>query len=180
MCFRCCQRQLRSEVDDFFCSCHYKTVIPCFGILPIGIGHSCCSLSEMSAQLKTTKTSLQLKQSAGCSPEILSHQWDKENAATRSTFAINEICEKVSLTREKRKPSPEGSDSQQGGFVKWTEKAAPFLAIYSPYHHTYSMCISTVHYCCHRNVMHSVSYRLTRLNGEPCPICSGSFILVLF
>lgn len=69
---------------------------------------------------------------------------------------------------------------------KWTEKlggvwtqrpplSSPSLAIYSPYHHTYSMCISTVHYCCHRNVMHSVSYRLTQLNGIPCPICSGSF-----
>lgn len=41
------------------------------------------------------------------------------------------------------------------------------------------MCISTVHYCCHRNVMHSVSYRLTQLNGKPCLICSGSFILIL-
>lgn len=54
------------------------------------------------------------------------------------------------------------------------------LAIYSPYHHTYSMCISTVHYCCHRNVMHSVSYRLTQLNGIPCLICSGSFILIVY
>lgn len=42
------------------------------------------------------------------------------------------------------------------------------------------MCISTVHYCCHRNVMHSVSYRLTQLNGTPCPICSGSLIFILF
>lgn len=42
------------------------------------------------------------------------------------------------------------------------------------------MCISTVHYCCHRNVMHSVSYRLTQLNGKPCLICSGSFILTLY
>lgn len=58
--------------------------------------------------------------------------------------------------------------------------ASPSLAIYSPYHHTYSMCISTVHYCCHRNVMHSVSYRLTQLNGIPCLICSGSFILILY
>lgn len=57
---------------------------------------------------------------------------------------------------------------------------SPSLAIYSPYHHTYSMCISTVHYCCHRNVMHSVSYRLTELNGRPCLICSGSFILILY
>ena len=78
-----------------------------------------------------------------------------------------------------------------GGLSKWTEKlggvwtqcpplASPSLAIYSPYHHTYSMCISTVHYCCHRNVMHSVSYRLTQLNGIPCLICSGSFILILY
>lgn len=56
---------------------------------------------------------------------------------------------------------------------------SPSLTLYSPYHHTYSMCISTVHYCCHRNVMHSVSYRLTQLNGKPCLICSGSFILIL-
>lgn len=77
------------------------------------------------------------------------------------------------------------------GQSKWTEKlggvwthcsplASPSLAIYSPYHHTYSMCISTVHYCCHRNVMHSVSYRLTQLIEIPCLICSGSFILILF
>lgn len=58
--------------------------------------------------------------------------------------------------------------------------ASPSLDIYSPHHHTYSMCISTVHYCCHRNVMHSVSYRLTQLNGVPCLICSGSFILILY
>lgn len=57
---------------------------------------------------------------------------------------------------------------------------SPSLTIYSPYHHTYSMCISTVHYCCHRNVMHSVSYRLTQLIEIPCLICSGSFILILF
>lgn len=41
------------------------------------------------------------------------------------------------------------------------------------------MCISTVHYCCHRNVMHSVSYRLTQLNGIPCLICSGNLHLIL-
>lgn len=57
--------------------------------------------------------------------------------------------------------------------------ASPSLTIYSPYHHTYSMCISTVHYCCHRNVMRSASYRLTQLNGKPCLICSGIFILIL-
>lgn len=72
------------------------------------------------------------------------------------------------------------------GWSKWTEKlgggwtpcpliTSPSLDIYSPYHHTYSMCISTVHYCCHRNVMHSVSYRLTQLIGIPCLICSGSY-----
>lgn len=42
------------------------------------------------------------------------------------------------------------------------------------------MCISTVHYCCHRNVMHSVSYKLSQLNGKPCLICSGSFIFILY
>lgn len=56
---------------------------------------------------------------------------------------------------------------------------SPSLAIYSPNHHTYSMCISTVHYCCHRNVMHSVSYRPTQLNEVSRLICSGSFILIL-
>lgn len=69
-----------------------------------------------------------------------------------------------------------------GGSSKWTETLgpSPSLAIYSHYHHTYLMCISTVHYCCHRNVMHSVSYRLTQLNGKPCLICSGSFIFILY
>lgn len=43
---------------------------------------------------------------------------------------------------------------------------SPSFTIYNPYHHRYSMCISTVHYCCHRNVMHSVSYRLNQLNGK--------------
>lgn len=28
-------------------------------------------------------------------------------------------------------------------------------------------------------LMHSISYRLTQLNGLPCLICSGSFILIL-
>lgn len=44
------------------------------------------------------------------------------------------------------------------------------------------MCISTVHYCCHRNVMRSASYRPTQLNGKSCLICvcSGIFILILF
>lgn len=42
------------------------------------------------------------------------------------------------------------------------------------------MCIGTVHYCCHRNVMHRVSYRQAQLFGMPCLICSGSCILILF
>lgn len=42
------------------------------------------------------------------------------------------------------------------------------------------MCISTVHYCCHRNVTHRVSCRLTQLIGIPCLICSGRFILILY
>lgn len=62
----------------------------------------------------------------------------------------------------------------------------PSLTIYIPYHHTYPMCISTVHYCRHRNVMHSVSYRRkpaewgggvkkTTTSKQTCLICSGSF-----
>lgn len=83
-------------------------------------------------------------------------------------------------------------DFEEDGWVLYVNAAPPLLDVvtsppshslvpaeYSPYHHTYSMCISTVHYCCYRSVMRSVSYKLTELNRLTCLTCSGRFILIL-
>lgn len=82
------------------------------------------------------------------------------------------------IPRDENLPSSSYFSRQQ----RLRPRTARDLTIYSHCHHTYSMCISTVHYCCHRNVMHSVSYKLklSWMEKKKSRLkCSGSLIFIL-